>query len=229
MLARIVGFDRQKGARADMQGEDRQADAAPSECLDQRRGEMQPGGRRGNSALGAGEHRLIIGPVARVAAAGALDVGRQRHHAMTRQRLAERRPLQIEAQGHVALGMLVRHPRREILGEVETVAGMQPAGALGKGAPRAAAFVMMQGYLDSRSATFSDKTSRHYLRVVADQQIARPQQIRQIENMPVGETSLCRDMQQARRLARLAGMIRDQFARQREIEIVEAHRTHRPR
>ena len=69
MLARVVGLDRQKGAGADMQGQAREADAASRQCLDQRRGEMQAGGGRGDGTLGAGEDRLVIGAVARVAAA----------------------------------------------------------------------------------------------------------------------------------------------------------------
>jgi hypothetical protein len=68
-----------------------------------------------------------------------------------------------------------------------------------------------------------------HLGVVADEEVAGAQQIRQVGDMPVGERPRGRDVQQARGLARLARAIGDQLARQREIEIVEAHRAHLPR
>ena len=67
--SRVVRLDRQKRAGADMQGHGDPGDAARREPVEQSRGEMQPGGRRRDGALGAGEHRLVVGAVARVSAA----------------------------------------------------------------------------------------------------------------------------------------------------------------
>ena len=65
VLARVVGLDRQKRAGADMQGHRDPVDAARREPVEQSGREMQPGGRRRDGALGAGEHRLVVGAVAR--------------------------------------------------------------------------------------------------------------------------------------------------------------------
>ena len=46
-----------------------EADAGARQGLDQGRGEMEAGGGGGDRPFGAGEDRLVIGPVARVAAA----------------------------------------------------------------------------------------------------------------------------------------------------------------
>ena len=187
---------------------------------------MQTCRRRGDRALDPGEDRLIIAPVARVAAARALDVGRQRHRAMTGERRAERVAVEVEVQGHVALGMLLRDGRGEILGESEAIADMQPASAFGEGAPRPAALISVKGDIDRCRAAPRDEPRRDHLGVVANEQVARAQQRREICDPPVCETSLCWDVQQARGLARLARAIGDQLARQREVEIVETHRVH---
>ena len=55
-----LGLDRQERARADVQGQRLAADPARVERVDQPRGEMQRGGRRGDRALLPREHRLVI-------------------------------------------------------------------------------------------------------------------------------------------------------------------------
>src|SRR6516162_2346097 len=100
---------------------------------------METRGRRRYRTLGAGKDRLIIGMVARIAAARALDIGRQRHRTVAGERLTERLSLKAELQGHVALRMLLGDIGGEILPEGYSVADPQPARALGKGAPHTAA------------------------------------------------------------------------------------------
>ena len=85
----------------------------------------------------------------------------------------------------------------------------------------------MKRHFDSGRASFPDKASGNDLGVVAHQEVAGPQQIRQISNVFVREGPRCGDMQQARPLAWLAWVLGDQFARQREIEIVKAEGRHR--
>ena len=115
MPARVLGLDRQERAGPDMQRHRRPLGAARGDRRHQRGREMQPRGRRGNGALGAGEHRLVIDAVLRVAAGNSagrpLDVGRQRHRAMAGERRAKRRPLACKTQRHRALGALLRRPR----------------------------------------------------------------------------------------------------------------------
>jgi hypothetical protein len=75
VVARVLDLDRQKGAGRDMQAQRRPPDAALGEGCEQGGGKMQSRGGCGDRTLGAGKDPLIIGPVARVAAARALDVG----------------------------------------------------------------------------------------------------------------------------------------------------------
>ena len=111
----------------------------------------------------------------------------------------------------------------EILCEDDMVADPQPARALGKGAPRTAAEIAMQGHLDRSHPAPADEPCRDNLGVVEDEQIAAPQQRRQIRNPPVLQPSRGRDHEQPSGVARLARVGRDQPARQLEIEIVEMH------
>ncbi len=155
------------------------------------------------------------------------DVGRQRHRTVARERAAKRVALQIEVQGDITLGVLCRDRRSKISGEVEAVADAQPPRTPGKGAPRPAALVAMEGDLDPCRSALADEPGRDDLGVIADEKVAGAQQIGQISDMPIGKSAAAlRDVQQARRLARLARMIGDQLARQRKIEIVEAHCIH---
>ena len=187
---------------------------------------MQTRRRRGDRALDPGKDRLIIATVARVAAARALDVGRQRHGAMAGQRRPESVAVEVEVQGHVALGMLLGDGRGEILGESEAIADMQSASAFGESAPRPAALISAEGDIDRCRTAPRDEPRRDHLGVVANEQVARAQQRWEIRDPPVRETACRRDVQQARGLARLARVVGDQLAGQREVEIVE---THRPR
>jgi len=98
MVARVGALDRQKGAGPDMQGQRRPADVALGQRLEQSRSEMQTCGRRRHRSLGAGKDRLIVSAVTRVAAAWALDIGRQRHRAVAGERVVKRFPLKLEPQ-----------------------------------------------------------------------------------------------------------------------------------
>ncbi len=62
----VLGLDRQEGPRPHMQRDLVQADPALREPRHQRVGEMQAGGRRGDRALHAGEHGLVVGAIALV-------------------------------------------------------------------------------------------------------------------------------------------------------------------
>ena len=69
----------------------------------------------------------------------------------------------------------------------------------------------------------ADQPGRDDLGVVEHQQVARPQQLRQIGDTPVAQPAGRRQDQQPRRVARLGRAVGDQLARQVEIEIVEMH------
>ena len=193
VIARVGCLNRQKSAGSDMKGECRPADPAAGECLQQSFGEVQSGCRRGHAHLGPGKHRLIIGTVARIAAARTLDVRRQRHRTVACQRLAECLPFKIEAQSHVALGVLLGDKRGEVPHEEDdVVADPEPSRALGKRAPGTAAEIAMERDLDRRCSAASLEPGRNHFSIVEDEQIARAQQLRQIRDAPVVEARRCR-------------------------------------
>ena len=83
----------------------------------------------------------------------------------------------------------------EIRGEDEAVARAQPARTLGEGAPRAAAEIAVERNLDRCRAAAPHQPRRHHFGVVEDEEVARPQQCRQIHDLPVLETSRRGDQQ----------------------------------
>jgi hypothetical protein len=120
--------------------------------------------------------------------------------------------------------MFLDDGRGEPLGEDETVAHSQPTRSFREGTPRAAAELAVKGDLDKRLAAAAGQPRRDHLGVVEDEQIARPQQCRQIGDLPVLEPTRCGNNQQTSSIARLARMRRDQLAGQTKIEIVDVHR-----
>jgi hypothetical protein len=92
---------------------------------------------------------------------------------------------EVEAQGQITLGMLLGDITGEILGEDEAVAHPQPARAFGKSPPRPAAEIAIERDLDRRRAAVPDEPRRDHLGVVEDEEVARPQQSREIRDPPV--------------------------------------------
>ena len=87
----VVGLDRQKGSRPDMQRHEMPLDALGVERREQLRREVQPGRRRRDGALVAGKDRLVVAAVALVVRALRGDIGRQRNMPDGMQRLVEER------------------------------------------------------------------------------------------------------------------------------------------
>ena len=167
-----------------MQGQRRPADAALGEGIEQGWREMEPRRRRCHSTLGAGKDRLVVGAVPWVAAPRALDIGRQRHRAVTRKRLTKRPGFEVETQGHVALGMFLGNGGGEVVAKDDAVADAQPACTPGESAPGSAE-IAVQGHLDRGSPAAPNEPRRDHLGVVEDQEVARSQQCREIHDPPV--------------------------------------------
>src|SRR6516225_7541008 len=104
-----------------MQGKRCPADAALGQRVEQGLGEMETRCWSRHRTLGVGEDRLIIGAVARIATARALDIGRQRQRDVPRSRITECPYFEVKAQRPVAVGMLLGDLSGEILGEDEGV------------------------------------------------------------------------------------------------------------
>src|SRR5260370_35841924 len=111
---------------------------------------MEPRGRRRHRTRGAGKDRLVVGAVPWVAAARTLDIGRERHRAVTHERLPKCPGSEVEAQGHVTLRMLLGDVGGETLGENEAVARSPPARTFGKSPPRSAAEIAVERGLERR-------------------------------------------------------------------------------
>ena len=154
---------------------------------------MQSRRRRGDGALTACEHGLVIIAVPRVC--GAAEIGRQRHGAVALQRLGERRAAPIEDQAH-----LRPDPRldrgRELVGKGNPVPWPEPPRGLGECQPAVVRDAPVQGELYLRFAPPARKARRDYPRVVEDHRVARLQQGREIRDTAVGEARS--QVQQAR-------------------------------
>ena len=103
---------------------------------------MQARGRRGDGAVLAREHGLIVGEVALVDGAAAGDIGRQRHVAALRQRLVEHGAMKGEGERHLAalaLGLdggveLVEEAHPALAAETHHVADREALARLHQGA-----------------------------------------------------------------------------------------------
>ena len=199
--------------------------AARVERFEQPRREVQRRGRRGDGALLAREHRLVIGAVRLVGRALRGDVGRQRHPAgALEQQLDRLVPVEVQ-QRRAVLGLL-DHRRRDALAEVDRVADARPLGVAQERLPFARPLALVQRRADARLAAPPFELGRDDLGVVEHQHVAGPQQLRQLEHLTVGDLAAL-DQQQPRAVARPRRPQRDPLRRKLEIEQVDAHRAAR--
>jgi hypothetical protein len=143
------------------------------------------------------------------------------------ERLPERGPLDCEIEGQVAFLVLRSDRGREIGGELDAVAMLQPPRALGESAPEPAAQVAVERHLDSCGPAPAVKPCWDDAGVVEDQDVVRPQQRGQVHHQPV--LDFRPHHQEPRRVARFARRLRDQRPGQRKIEFVDSHAGCNPR
>ncbi len=168
-----------------------------------------------------GEERLVIHQIALVGDAAA-NIGRQRDGAMAMECLEKHGTLAVEAQHDLAVILLGQHIGREILGELNAVAGPEAFRRLGEDAPDTVLERLMQRHRDLRVAAPAREPRRYHARIVEDEAIARLEQARQMPHRLIFEPVL-RHAQQPRRIARLDRALGDQMGRQLEIEFVDTH------
>jgi hypothetical protein len=162
----------------------------------------------------------VFVPVARIGAAAsdvALDVGRQRHRAVALQPGEQVGFAAGEVENDLAGLALGADPRREIGREDDLVAGLELAGGPREGVPQARLFGLVQGRFDPDRSAPAGEAGRQHLRIVHHQQVAGPQQLRQVAHAAVLEGRA--DHQQTGRLARRYRVLGDQLRRQREVEV----------
>ena len=178
--------------------------------------EMQRRRRRGDRARPLGEHGLVALDV--LAVVGAVDVGRQRHVAVALeqfQRLG--RKAQAKERG-VAAGA-AEHLGVEGVGEADDAAGLRRLARAHLRDHDAVGLDALDQRLDRAAARLDAEQARlDHRRVVDDEQVAGAQQLGQIAKAPVVRRRGAA-VEQARGAALGRGMLGDQLARQREVEI----------
>ena len=205
-----------------MEGQRLVADPGLGQRRHQPRREVQRGGRRGDRAFLAREHRLIIVAVARVGRAPAGDIGRQRHPAGALEQQLDRL-LAVEGQQDAAVLAALVGDRGDAGAEIDPVAVAQPLGVADEGAPGARPLALVQGRADPRLAAPALELGGDDPGVVEHQQVAGAQQA------PAGRATTMigerrrADLQQPRAIARACGPQRDPVGRQLEVEKVDAH------
>ena len=230
-----VGLHRQERARADMQRDRVQADAARLQPRHELVGEMQTRGRRRDRAFVVREQRLVVGAVVVVRRAARRDVGRQRHVAALGDRLVEHRTVEREREGDLAALALRLDARIELaekadlalVAEAHGIADGEPLRRLHERAPARAVEAFDEIRLDRRFRAASDappmQARRDHPRVVDDELVAGAQQLRQVAHDAILERRAGPHDKQPRRIARPRRAQRDPLRRQVEIEQVGAH------
>ncbi len=238
VLCGVLRLHRQEGAGADMQRDVVPFEAGGVEGGQQILGDVQAGGRRGDSAGLAGIDRLVVGRVPLIDRALARDVGGQRQDSERGDPLVEERAREVEPQHDLAALPLRRHggvELREVAGRVrpgaepDPVARREALGGPREGAPAIRRLAQMQHRLHALAGRAGAQAQavqarRDHPRVVEDQGIARPQEARQVGHTAVGEAGTRIHHEQPRRAARLGGSQRDARLGQVEIEEVHTHR-----
>ncbi len=142
VVGRVVGLDRQEGARPHMQRHEMPLDAALVERLEKTGREMQPGRGGRDGTVFAGIDGLVVGLVLVVLRTLGRDIGRQRNVAGGEDRLVQSRAGEIEVKRDFRLvaGLDGRIERAEhaclaAVTELDTVAGFQPLGGTCEGLP----------------------------------------------------------------------------------------------
>ena len=208
-----------------MQRDASRARSPPSSSAASSRGvKCSPAVGAATAPSSAGEDGLVVGAVARVAAARALDIGRQRHAAVSaRAPPSARRRRDRSASAMSPSGVLLRDLGGEVVAEGDPVAGLAAAWPpwrrrASRPPPRSRCSVTST----ARRAAPSQEPRRDDPRVVDHQQIARARAAR-AGRARAGRSSRLGDDQQPRRVARLDRPAGDQLPRQLEIEVVDAH------
>ena len=217
----VGDLHRSEGAGADVQGDRRLADAALAEPGDQAAREVEARGGRRHRPGARRVDGLVVAAVAGVGRALAQDIGRQRHLAVTGQRLLQGAGAEREAEPHLAALALVDDLRREIGAEADLVARPQPPRRPCQGAPPPRSELLEQGHLDLSLAAPAAEPRRRHPGVVPHHHVPGLEQSGQVADPALVE-ALAHD-QESRRIARRRGPAGDQPARQLEVEGVDLH------
>ena len=128
----------------------------------------------------------------------------------------------MEMEQRRAVRFLVDDRGRDVRAEIDPVADPRAPGIAQKGLPLAGANALVQRRANRCVSTPAFKLGGDHLGVVKHQDIAGPQDFRQIEHLAVGNAGPV-DQQQPARIARPRRPQRDAVMGKLEIEQVDAH------
>ena len=198
-----LGFHRQEGAGADMEGDGDDPDPARGDPRQQIARQMKPRRRRRDRAGRPRIDRLVVGAVPRVRPAGPLDIGGQGRLAVVfegGQHIGSR----CKAEPDFAVPGAALDMRPERVRDLDHVARAQPPRRAGERAPGlalgGAVERAQQRRFDARLAAPADDAGGDDLGVVDRQHVAGAEQPGQLGDRPVAERRT--HLEKPRRLAR---------------------------
>ena len=175
VVGSVVNLHRQESACPDVEGECLAGYSGPFERVQQFRGEVECSGGRGNGAVLAGEHRLVVLGILLVGGAFAGDVGRQWHPACAFEQQIHRL---VAGKGErpAAIGVTRFCHGGNACREGNDIAFVQTPGVADKGLPAAQIDAFVQGSADPGVAARAFKLGGNHAGIVEHQHITLAQE-----------------------------------------------------
>ncbi len=185
---------------------------------------MQSGRRRGNRPFVQGKDSLIAFAVAgsQFVVTLALNVRRKRHTSIFFKTLEKRRTAAVKSQKDFPAVTLFDHFGEKVIGKVDKAVLFQPLAGFGEGKPLVIRGPYMQGDFNFHLAAQPVEPRRNDFGIIADQQVAGLEKVRQIAHHAVGK-AVVGQVEQTRGIARAGRAVRDKALRQFKIKKVYFH------
>ena len=225
VVLELLCLDRAKRARADVERELVDLDAATPERVQDAGSEMKPGGRRGDRPRRPRVDGLVALAVLRGRRREPSDVGRERWQAVCLHQLVERTVQPLDDARTVGVDADDAQSRRRRLTDHELHADAATAPRPHQRPPAAAVDRLDEQQLDRAPAGVPRHDPRRdHARVVDDEAVPWPQQVWKLgEPMVLEASATAIDHEEPRRVARRDGRLRDQLRRQVVVELGQVH------
>ena len=195
MIVEVVDGDRPEGVDADVERHPRYLDATIDKRREERRGEVEPGGRGGGRTGEPGKHRLVAREVVCPGIATA-DVAGERHASHLAEELL-RGAAAVGTGKPGATGAPSGHLESEPIGSVcihqhDALADRHPSAGVGEESPVAVYQRLEPQPLPTPSRLLAAplEPSRHDARVIDDEEITGVEEIDEIADVTVGERAV---------------------------------------
>ena len=221
MVLRVFGFDWKKGSSADVKRERFVRNTRRLDRVHHSVRKVKGRRWRGDGALFAREHGLVIVYVSIVGGPLGGDIGRQRHPPCPLQQEFDGL-FAFEAEKKASIAVTPFADGRHAAPEIHPVAVTDPFRVANKGAPLARSLPLVKRCSDPCLATSALQLRRDHLCVVEDEAIPGAQQSRQIDDDPILKPGTSHH-QQPSTVARRRWSQGDPIRRKRKVEKVDAH------